>query len=371
MRARLLSILAVSVILSGFVFAQRTASHFILNPTSGSGQYSFEIWSQRTNVSGSLLVGITSYYFDLNQAGFNFGTTPVLSNINSKYTGVLGVDDYDPMTAQYVNLSGTYKLAITINFTGNNTGAGSPLVTTAPNGERMCTVTLAVANAAQTANLTWDLNNAAMTTSNLQPNTDTFIGSDNSPLPVEMSSFTATTSRLSATLDWSTATEVNSMQFDVERKAALGTSSWTKIGSVAAAGNSSVKRDYSYTDNSVSAGDYQYRINTINKDGSSKYSPVVDVMVGQVAKVFNLGSNYPNPFNPSTKLEFSLEKDGRASLKVYNIIGEEVATLFDGDAKAGLLYQESFDASRLTSGIYFARLQSGGKQQMKKMVLMK
>ena len=87
--------------------------------------------------------------------------------------------------------------------------------------------------------------------------------------------------------------------------------------------------------------------------------------------VFALSQNYPNPFNPSTVIQFTVPSNGRAVLKVFNILGQEVATLFDGVAAAGEYHQETFDASRLASGIYFSRLEFDGKMQMKKMLLLK
>ena len=90
-----------------------------------------------------------------------------------------------------------------------------------------------------------------------------------------------------------------------------------------------------------------------------------------VPKVFSLEQNYPNPFNPSTVIQFSVPSDGRATLKVYNVLGEEVKTLFDGMARAGISHQAVFDASHLASGIYFSRLEFEGRIEVKKMVLMK
>lgn len=89
------------------------------------------------------------------------------------------------------------------------------------------------------------------------------------------------------------------------------------------------------------------------------------------AKEFRLFNNYPNPFNPSTKIRFSVATEGTASLKVMNILGQEVATLFEGNAKAGSLLEVTFDAKNLTSGVYFARLQQGGRTQIQKLNLMK
>ena len=86
---------------------------------------------------------------------------------------------------------------------------------------------------------------------------------------------------------------------------------------------------------------------------------------------FALYQNYPNPFNPSTTIEFTVPVREETSLKVYNILGQEVAVLFNGVAEAGQYHRVDFDASRLASGIYFARVQSGGKSLLKKMMLLK
>ena len=85
---------------------------------------------------------------------------------------------------------------------------------------------------------------------------------------------------------------------------------------------------------------------------------------------YELAQNFPNPFNPETSISFSLAKSGHTTLRVYNMLGEEVAELVDGNLTAGIK-NYSFDASSLSSGIYFYRLESGDFQVTKKMVLMK
>jgi hypothetical protein len=86
--------------------------------------------------------------------------------------------------------------------------------------------------------------------------------------------------------------------------------------------------------------------------------------------VVTLGA-YPNPFNPATVIDFTLQTDGQATLRVFNLLGQEVATLFAGQATAGRLYQVPFDASRLTSGIYVARLESGKSVAMTRLTVIK
>ena len=85
---------------------------------------------------------------------------------------------------------------------------------------------------------------------------------------------------------------------------------------------------------------------------------------------FNLAQNYPNPFNPSTKINYSIPAEGLVTLKVYNIIGQEVATLVN-DVKSAGAHSINFDASKLSSGIYLYKISSNGFNQTKKMMLIK
>jgi hypothetical protein len=194
------------------------------------------------------------------------------------------------------------------------------------------------------------------------------------PLPVELVSISASVVGSEVVLRWQTATEVNNYGFEIER-GSIGmkqsTVEWQKVGFEEGAGTSSSPREYTYSDRRIPAGRYAYRIKQIDKDGSFKYAGEVEVEVGVAPKEFNLVQNYPNPFNPSTTIEFSVPVDGLATLKVFDMLGREVATLFNGESKAGYYNRVVLDASRLASGLYFSRLEFGGKQILKKMVLMK
>jgi pectate disaccharide-lyase len=86
---------------------------------------------------------------------------------------------------------------------------------------------------------------------------------------------------------------------------------------------------------------------------------------------FNLLPNYPNPFNPSTTIQFHVASEGPAVLKVYNALGQEVATLFSSTAEPGRLYSIQFQAERLASGMYFSVLESGLERQVRKMIFVK
>ena len=188
------------------------------------------------------------------------------------------------------------------------------------------------------------------------------------PLPVELTSFTATVSEGKVELAWKTATEINNSGFDVERNSATG---WAKIAFVAGHGTTNAPQSYSYTDASVRVGKYSYRLKQIDHDGKFVYHQVIETSVGITPSTVYLDNNYPNPFNPSTKISFVLGTKGHAALKVFNLLGQEVATLADGEFNDGETQTFTFDASKLSSGIYYYELRTGGTTQIKKMMLLK
>jgi hypothetical protein len=96
----------------------------------------------------------------------------------------------------------------------------------------------------------------------------------------------------------------------------------------------------------------------------------VKMQTSAVPGKFELAQNYPNPFNPTTTISYSVPKTGNVSLKVYNLLGEEVATLFAGVQQIGN-HTAVFDGSRFASGVYFYRLEAGNNTMTKKLVLMK
>lgn len=194
------------------------------------------------------------------------------------------------------------------------------------------------------------------------------------PLPVELNSFSAAVSGSEVILRWSTAAEVNNYGFEIERavmSSEFGVMSYEKIGFVAGSGNSNSAKTYSFTDNTAKAGKYSYRLKQIDNDGQYKYSGTVDVnMSSFLPAEYALEQNYPNPFNPSTVIRYNLPLTGNVELKVYDMLGREVATLVSTNQVAGS-YNITFDAGNLASGIYIARLKAGSFVKSVKMQLIK
>ena len=185
-------------------------------------------------------------------------------------------------------------------------------------------------------------------------------------VPVELTSFIAVLDGNLVELKWSTATETNNYGFEIERSE--NKSVWKNIGFINGAGNSNSQKEYSFVEKIAESGKYFYRLKQIDLDGTFEYSPTVEIVI-QNPKTFELTQNYPNPFNPSTRIQYQVSSNSHVSLKVFDIIGNEVATLADEYKSAGS-YEVEFGAANLASGIYFYKLQAGSFVETKKMILL-
>jgi photosystem II stability/assembly factor-like uncharacterized protein len=192
-----------------------------------------------------------------------------------------------------------------------------------------------------------------------------------SQVPVELTSFTASISGNNVNLSWSTATETNNSGFEIERSKKLEVRSqmWKKIGFVIGNGTTTEPQFYTYIDGSLTPGKYFYRLKQIDYDGTFQYSKIVEVSLLKPEE-FNLEQNYPNPFNPVTIINYQLPINNFVSIKVYDVLGNEVATLINEEKPAGN-YEVEFDATGLTSGVYFYQLKAGSFTEIKKMSLLK
>jgi hypothetical protein len=90
----------------------------------------------------------------------------------------------------------------------------------------------------------------------------------------------------------------------------------------------------------------------------------------KIPKLYSLRQNYPNPFNPSTTIEFTLPTSEFVTLKIFNILGEEVTTLVNDKLQAGV-HTYQFEGSNLASGVYMYRIEAGEYNKVMKMILLK
>jgi hypothetical protein len=192
------------------------------------------------------------------------------------------------------------------------------------------------------------------------------------PVPVELTSFTATANGKEVILNWTTATELNNQGFEIERassKTSPRQEDWEKIGFVPGYGTTTEPKSYSYSDQSVNDGTNYYRLKQIDYDGSYEYSDVVEVDYRAFSS-YLLEQNYPNPFNPTTTIGFGIQNKSNVKITVLNSIGEEVAVVLNEEKEPGF-HQVEFNATGLPSGVYFYQLKSGDFIQTKKMILLR
>ncbi len=190
------------------------------------------------------------------------------------------------------------------------------------------------------------------------------------PLPVELTNFSASTRGSFVILNWTTATEKNNMGFEIQRKNITKPDNWKKIGFVEGNGTSTTPSNYSYTDHISGYGDFSYRLKQVDFDGSYEYSNEIIVKGGTRPDEYSLSQNYPNPFNPTTVISFELPEAAKVKLVVYNLLGQVVKTLADGNYEAGS-YNKNFDGTDLSSGVYIYELKANDVVLKHKMVLMK
>lgn len=197
----------------------------------------------------------------------------------------------------------------------------------------------------------------------------------NSTVPVELISFHAEVVNSQVELTWITATETNNMGFEIQKcltqtlSEGDGLQTWGTIGFVDGNGTTTIPQSYSFIDKNVVAGNYKYKLKQLDFDGTFEYSNVVEVEVTSPS-TFSLKQNYPNPFNPSTVISYQLPISVDVTLKVYDVLGNEVATLINKEKSAGS-YEVEFNASSLPSGTYFYQLKAGSFIEAKKMILIR
>ena len=191
-------------------------------------------------------------------------------------------------------------------------------------------------------------------------------------IPVELTSFTAEVSENEIILLWTTATELNNQGFEIERS--IDNATFEKIGFVPGFGTTTESKSYTYKILEFYSGTQYYRLKQIDFDGTYEFSDAIEVE-GHSPAQYTLFQNYPNPFNPSTSIKFSIPVDSNIKLKLFNMLGQEVAELLNSEISAGI-HHVDFNANSLSSGTYFYVLEANGNNGSniavtKKMILMK
>lgn len=184
--------------------------------------------------------------------------------------------------------------------------------------------------------------------------------------PVELSSFSGIAIGNNIDLNWKTASELNNRGFQVERKNTEG--DFVTIGFIKGFGTTTEEQEYSYIDKDLPAGKYIYRLRQVDFNGTFKIYNAVEVEM--LPEKFSLSQNYPNPFNPSTNISYAIPYEEHLTLKIFDILGNEIQTLVNELKPAGR-YNINFNAANLPSGVYYYILQAGNYSETKKLLLLK
>jgi hypothetical protein len=209
------------------------------------------------------------------------------------------------------------------------------------------------------------------------------IFNENGIVPVELVSFTANVQNINVTLSWITASEVNNSGFEIQKghtSTSLSMTNWEIVDFVEGKGTTTEQQFYSFIDENLAAGKYQYRLKQIDFDGTFEYSNIIEVEVN-IPNEFSLSQNYPNPFNPSTKIKYTVPQTplpfGQGQgvrLIVYDVLGNKIATLVN-DERAPGVYEVEFQSAagnrQLASGVYYYQLKAGSYVETKKMIYLK
>ena len=204
------------------------------------------------------------------------------------------------------------------------------------------------------------------------------------PIPVELTGFKAEYYNGEVKLSWQTMTEVNNKGFEIERSVKIPRrnqikdggeeENWGRIGFVPGYGTTTQPKSYTFIDDRLKSGHYLYRLKQIDFNGSFIISEIVEV-IAKFPEDFVLEQNYPNPFNPNTKISWQSPVDSWQTLKVYDVLGNELATLVDEEKTPGTYeveYTVAQDSSpEITSGVYFYQLKTESFIETKKMLLLK
>ncbi len=209
-----------------------------------------------------------------------------------------------------------------------------------------------------------------------------YIGADEVlayPLPVQLASFTGSVvNGNDVLLEWMTISEINNYGFYVERRGELE-EQFTEIPNsfVQGTGTTLEPQYYSFIDNTITKiGFYYYRLKQFDNDGLIHYSQPISINVTTLSvrelatMALPLHQNYPNPFNSTTTILFSLPSKSFVSLKIFDILGKEVATLVNEELSSGK-NAKKWNAESLPSGVYLYRLQVGSITETKKLLLLR
>ncbi len=291
------------------------------------------------------------------------GSTDIMTGNGSHTSNIGGWARFSSITNsthEYVDFQiprSTFESVLGINgqssikiYAGTNTGAGN---INNINTDWMTPITSGVPASADFSTLS----------------SNTLDGFSGNPLPVELTSFSAYLKSNIIELRWNTATEKNNFGFEIERS--LDGKNWSKIAFVEGYGNSNSPKNYASND-AVDGmnGTISYRLKQIDRDGTTEYSSIVMVTIAD-ANAVSITDAYPNPFNPTTTINFTLTESANVRLSLFDVTGREVSTVLDNASLSAGVHAQTINADGLPSGRYMVVLQTPAARSVYSVLLSK
>ena len=183
---------------------------------------------------------------------------------------------------------------------------------------------------------------------------------DCATLPVELTTLSALSDGSDVLLSWTTATETNNAGFGIEIDGE-GRNHFGQVSFVPGAGTTTQEQHYSYRASGLEPGRHRFRLRQVDFDGTFEYSETVEAVIEIPGGLYV--SAHPNPFGPSigeARISFALATGNEATLDIYNVQGQRVARLFEGQVQGGQTTEVRLSGTDLPSGLYLARLSTGG-----------
>ncbi|MEO8168448.1 MAG: S8 family serine peptidase, partial [bacterium] len=204
---------------------------------------------------------------------------------------------------------------------------------------------------------------------------NTFAAMSDIPLPIQLGYFNGRVESNCVALRWGTISEIHNYGFDLQRSQDRITITTVPNSFVPGHGTTNEPHNYLFSDCNPGPGFWSYRLRQMDLDGTVTFSEWIEVEsptgVGENNPIeFALLQNYPNPFNPSTHIGFRIAQQGMVSLKLFDVLGREVATLINQEMQPGS-YEIEYDAKNLSGGVYFYTLKNAQFVQTRKLVLSK
>ncbi len=204
-------------------------------------------------------------------------------------------------------------------------------------------------------------------------------GTGDASLPVGLSSFSARCKGQAIILEWITESETNNLGFILER---CEEDIWTEIASyktnngLKGQGNTSSRTEYSFMDQDVESGkEYSYRLSDVSTKGKITVYGSLSITMDNLPEITEMENAWPNPFNPKTFISYHLSEDTQVAISVFDLLGRQVKSLYDGHQLAGSyqVYWNGTNENGATAptGAYLIRMQTENTTQVQKILFMK